>query len=202
MGDLAGGGHEIVVGVFGIDAAFDRPALLLHLLLGVAQRPAAGDADLLVDDVDAGDHLGHRVLHLQAGVHLQEVEVAVLIHQELDRPGVDVAHRLGGPHATLAHPLAQLLVFVDERRGRFLQELLVPALQRALALAQVDDIAVLVGQDLELDVPRAFEQLFEVDVAIAKGGLGFAAGGMQQARASLPGCAPRACLCRRRRRWL
>ncbi len=35
----------------------------------------------------AGDALGHRVLDLQAGVHLQEVEVAVLVHDELDGTG-------------------------------------------------------------------------------------------------------------------
>jgi hypothetical protein len=35
----------------------------------------AGHADHLLDQVDAGDQLGHRMLDLQAGVHLQEVEV-------------------------------------------------------------------------------------------------------------------------------
>ena len=77
--------------------------LMLDVFLRVAQLPAAGDADLLLDDVDAGDHLGDRMLHLQAGVHLQEVEVLVLIHQELDRAGVDVVHRLGGAHRHSAH---------------------------------------------------------------------------------------------------
>ena len=36
-------------------------------------------------DVDAGDHLGHRMLDLDAGVHLDEVELAVLV-QELEVP--------------------------------------------------------------------------------------------------------------------
>ena len=38
------------------------------------QRPAGRDLDLQPHEVEAGDALGHRVLDLQARVHLQEVE--------------------------------------------------------------------------------------------------------------------------------
>ena len=58
------------------------------------QRLARGDADLLLDQVDAGDHFGHRMLDLNAGVHFDEVEVAVLIDDELDRRRVGVVRRL------------------------------------------------------------------------------------------------------------
>jgi hypothetical protein len=44
---------------------------------------ARGHADHLLDQVQPGDQLGHRVLHLQAGVHLQKVEVLVLADHEL-----------------------------------------------------------------------------------------------------------------------
>ena len=44
----------------------------LDLLLGDREPLAAGDPQLLADDVDAGDHLGDRVLDLQAGVDLEE----------------------------------------------------------------------------------------------------------------------------------
>ena len=47
------------------------------------------------------------MLHLQAGVHLQEVEILVLVDQELDRPGVDVIDGLGGLDSHGAHLLAQ-----------------------------------------------------------------------------------------------
>ena len=47
-------------------------------------------------------------------------------------------------------PRAQL--GVDGRRGRLLDDLLVAALDRALPLEEVDDVAVLVGEDLHLDV--------------------------------------------------
>ena len=38
-------------------------------------------------------------------------------------------------------------------------------LDAALALAQDLDIAVLVGQDLEFDVPRRADELFEIHIA-------------------------------------
>ena len=54
-----------------------------------------GDADLLDDEIEPGDHLGHRVLHLQARVHLDEEELAVLV-EELDRAGAAVLQLLHG----------------------------------------------------------------------------------------------------------
>jgi hypothetical protein len=41
----------------------------------VVQPLAGGDAQLRLDQVDAGDGLGDGVLHLDAGVHLDEVEL-------------------------------------------------------------------------------------------------------------------------------
>ncbi len=52
------------------------------------ERRARRDADLLDDEVDAGDHLGDGVLHLEPRVHLDEVELAALV-EELD--GADAA---------------------------------------------------------------------------------------------------------------
>ena len=54
--------------------------------------------------------------------------------------------RLGNVFADLGRHL---------QRGRLFNQLLMAALDGALTLAQGDDVAVLVGQDLELDVPRA-----------------------------------------------
>ena len=48
--------------------------LQLDVLLREGQLLAGGDADHLLDQVEAGDQLGDRVLDLQARVHLQEVE--------------------------------------------------------------------------------------------------------------------------------
>ena len=56
------------------------------------ERLAVGDADLLLDEVEAGDRLGDRVLDLDAAVQLEEEELAAVEH-ELRRAGADVADR-------------------------------------------------------------------------------------------------------------
>ena len=60
----------------------------LHILLPVAEPLAGGDAELLGDEVGAGHQLRDGMLHLEPGVHLQEVELPRLVEQELHRAGV------------------------------------------------------------------------------------------------------------------
>ena len=79
-GDAARGGHE-GLGVFGVDAALDGVAGEFDVGLGVAQRLAGGDADLLAHQVDAADHFGDGVFDLEAGVHFDERELAVLVEE-------------------------------------------------------------------------------------------------------------------------
>ncbi len=135
----------------GVDPALDRVPAQVDLLLRKRERLASGDQNLLADDVDAADHLGHAVLDLDPGVHLEE-EVIVADLQSLDRAGRAVADRGGGVGGDLADPLAHL--GVDVRARRLLDHLLVTALDRAVALAEVDHAALRVGQYLDLDVTR------------------------------------------------
>ena len=126
------------------------------------------DQQLRLDEVDAGDQLGHRMLDLDARVHLDEVELAVLV-EELERAGAAVADRAAGLDAALAHA-ARAAGAVMPGRRRLLDDLLVAALHRAVALAQVDDVAVSVGEHLDLDVARPLEELLHVDLVVAEGG--------------------------------
>ena len=68
----------------------------------------------------------------------------------------------------------------EERRGRLLDQLLVPALQRAVAGGDDDHVAVLVGQALGLDVPRPVEVALDEALAAAEGGDRLADGGVEQ----------------------
>ena len=54
-----------------------------------------------------GHHLGDRMLDLQPRVHLEEIEAAVLVEQELDRAGVGVADRPGDRRGRRGHRAAQ-----------------------------------------------------------------------------------------------
>jgi hypothetical protein len=121
-------------------------------------RPGAGR--------EPGDQFGHRVLHLDPGVHLEEEVLAVLREQTLDRPGRAVADGSGRVDGDLPDPLAELL---GHGRGRrLLDELLVAALDRAVALAEVDDGPVGVGEHLDLDVTRILEVPLDVDRGVGE----------------------------------
>ena len=128
--------------------------------LGERQRFAGRDAHLLAHDVDPGHHLRDRVLDLHPGVHLQEVVRAVRGQESLDRPRRAVADGPRGLDGDLADLRAQ--VVVDGGRRRLLDELLVAPLDRAVALAEVDDVAVVVGEDLHLDVAGILEVALDV----------------------------------------
>jgi hypothetical protein len=52
----------------------------------------------------------------------------------------------------------------DHGRRRLLDDLLMASLHRALAFAEVDDVAALVAEDLHLDVSRLLDVLLDVDL--------------------------------------
>src|SRR5690606_18792820 len=167
-----GAGHE-VVRVFGVDPALDRVTEDLHVFLLDRQLVAGGDAEHLLDDVDAGDHFGNRVLHLNTGVHFDEVETTVFI-EELEGAGATVADLDAGIDAALEHFGAGL--FIDLRGRSFLDHLLVATLQRAVAVIQVNGVALAVGQHLDFHVARIAEEFFQVDHRVAERGTGFGTG--------------------------
>src|SRR5690606_16226505 len=146
--DPAWAGGELVR-VLGIDAAFDRMAAQLDVALAQIELLASGDTQLLLDQIDAGDHFGDRMLDLDAGVHLDEEELAVFI-QELERARTAIPHLAAGLGTALADALDQRPV--DARRGGFFDDFLVAALHGAVALAQPDGLALAVRQHLDLDV--------------------------------------------------
>src|SRR6266705_4273882 len=143
------------------DATLDGVAPRLQRARVHAQRLANRPAQLLALDVHPVYELAHRVLDLQPGVHLQEVELPAWREQEFDRARAEVAHGARGGGGRLAHTAAQ------RRRhrhgGRLLDELLVTSLDAALALPQRDHAAEGIRQDLDLDVARPLEVLLAID---------------------------------------
>src|ERR1019366_2583794 len=160
-----------------VDPALDRPALALDLRLREGELLAGGDADHLLDKIEPGNRFGDRVLDLQPGVHLEKEEAPVLADHELDRARRLVVHRLGQGHGLLAHRLSRGVV--EEGARRFLDHLLVPALDRAFAPPEVDAVTVRVAEDLDLDVARLFDELLDEDTVVAEGGLRFVATGRE-----------------------
>ena len=130
-----GDGRKPIVGILRVDAALDRVAARREQRL---RRRASARSPRAMrichsHEIDAGDHLGDRVLDLQPRVHLEEVEAAVRVEQELDRAGVGVAD---APRDTARRPSVERSPQLgrDRRRRALLDHLLVAALDGALAL--------------------------------------------------------------------
>ncbi len=141
--------------------------------------------ELPLDEVETGHQLGHRVLHLQARVHLEEVELAVLI-EELDGARVDVAAGLGDAHRGLAHRPPDVVGEVG--RGALLDELLVTPLGGAVPLAEPERVAMGVRDDLHLDVARPGEVALDVALVAAEVRSGLATGGLERVGRVPGGC--------------
>ena len=163
--------QEALGRVLGIEPGFDRVAGDAQFALFFRQFLAACDQELPFDQILAGNLLGHRMLDLEARVHLHEpdavgAQALARVGDELDRPSALVIDRLRRLDRGPAHRGAGR--FVHARRGRFLDHLLVAALERAIALEQMDDIAVGVAEHLHLDMARAVDPFFEEDDVIAE----------------------------------
>ena len=175
-------GQEPALGVFRVNARLDRVTAELNRVLLLGQGLARGDPKLPFDEILAGDHFGDRVLDLQPRVHLHEIERAVARERvrgdELDRAGAHVADRLCARDRGVPHRAAML--GVHERRGCFLQDFLVSSLHRAIALEEVDRVAVRVGEHLDLDVAGRGQVFLDQHAIVAEAGFRFALRGSER----------------------
>ena len=140
----------------------------LDLRLGEGQGAARRHRQLQADQVEAGDQLGDPVLDLQPGVHLQEVE-PVRVDQVLHRADADVGDRLRCGDGRVPHLPAGRRRHEDG--GRLLDDLLVPALHRALPVEQVEHAAMGVPDDLDLDMAGGGQVPLQEDLVGAERGL-------------------------------
>jgi hypothetical protein len=91
------------------------------------------------------------------------------MHERVDADARAARHAVGVDHAG-----------AERDGGRFLDQLLVAPLDRALALAEVNDVAVMIAEDLDLDVARVLDVLLEIDVADAERGFRLALRGLER----------------------
>ena len=176
--DAARPRHELGARVLGGDPALDRVAPERDLVLTERQGGARGNRELPGHQVDAGDEFGHRVFHLKPGVDLQKVE-RVAVDEELHRPGVPIAHGARGRNRRPSHRVPQRRA--ERRRRCLLDQLLMAALDRALPLPKMHDVAVPVGGNLDLDVPGIVDPAFQVHAVVAEGRAGLPAGQPERA---------------------
>ena len=104
VGEKAGAGAKIAGGIFGVETGLDGVAVRRPARRRAAGASPAGQPHHPLDEVDAGDLLGDAVLDLEAGVDLEEVELAgARVEDELDGAGRPVARGGAQPGGRLAH---------------------------------------------------------------------------------------------------
>jgi len=135
---------------------------------------AARHAELLLHEIDAPHHLRDGVFDLQARIHLQKIEVPVLVDDELDRAGTVVTNGLGERDRLLTHRATRALI--QERRRCLFNDLLVAALDRTFAFSQIHDVSVPVAEDLNLDVAGLRHKLLDEQPIVAEAGPRFVLG--------------------------
>ena len=131
---------------------------------------AGGDAQLPADEVDAGGQLGHRVLDLEPGVHLDEVELAVGVR---GTPPCRRwrSRRRGRPRARRRTSSASSSGVLPVGEQRAAAPPPPPSGAGAGCCTRArgrGGVAVGVAEDLHLDVPRRGEVALEVDARRAR----------------------------------
>src|SRR5271165_1950308 len=98
-----------------VDAALDRMSAEHHRMVDdLVHFRARRNHDLRLHQVHVGGHLRHRMLHLNARVHLDKVQAAVLVHQEFNGPGVHIANLRQRFHQNAANSVTQLLAHTTD----------------------------------------------------------------------------------------
>ena len=115
------------------------------------------------------------MFHLQAGVHLKEIEVLVLVDDKFNRTGGAVINSLRQRNSLFAHRLAGS--FIQKRTWGFLDHFLMATLDRTFPLTQINHIAMFVAQHLNFNMARFFDKFFNEYTIVTKAGPGFILGG-------------------------
>src|SRR3954469_4692758 len=128
--------------MFRIYAAFNGMTTEIDILLSEWQFFSGGHRNLGFDDIYTGDHLSDGMFYLYAGVHFYEKKLSFFI-EKLERASAavtDFAACVG-----TAFPYSESLLRRDQWSRSFLNDLLMASLHRAIAITQIDGIAVLIS---------------------------------------------------------
>ena len=174
MRELACRRQEAALGILGIKPGLDGVAVDPQVALGEGQGFACRHTQLQFHEIKAGDRLGNRVFDLQARVHLHEPEPVLAqragaVGDEFHRARAPVADAAGGLDRRLGHRGTD--GFGHAGGGGFLDDLLVAALQRAVAFIKMDRGAVRVGEDLHLDMAGRGDVFLDQTGGVAEAGL-------------------------------
>ena len=156
-----------MLGILRAQSGFDRTSRGVKIRDQIVKRRqfAGGQLDHPANQVDPVDEFGDAVFDLQSGVHFEERRrLAVRIVEELHRAGAQVVHRCQQRSRFGVQPLAD--GFRQVRGGTLLHDLLMTALQRAVAVAENRDVARAVAERLHFHMARPGETAFHEEPLI------------------------------------
>src|SRR5512146_234045 len=137
-----------------------------HVFLAEPERLARRDPQLCLHEIDACHPLRHRMLDLEARVHLHKIVVVVFIDQEFERADAAIANSQRGCDGALAHLAPDLLWHAWT--WRLLDQLLMASLHRAVTLAQIDAVAVVVAEHLYFDVLCPAQIFLDIEAVVVE----------------------------------
>ena len=141
-------------------------AVYCELFLFKAERMPFCYADLFLNQIKTCNEFRYRMLYLQTGVHFQEIKIQFFVEQKLDGTGTAVIGGTGHVYGSLAHLLSEF--GGQYRTRRLFNQFLVAALNGAVALKQITNIAVVVGHQLYFNMPGSGNVFFDKHTVVAK----------------------------------
>ena len=166
-------GQEPGIGVLGVQPDLDGVSASAQRGVDCGlvdrERLAGGDRELVGDEIATGHELGHGCSTWSRVFISRKKNEPPIVEQELARPGARRS-RPTPARASAARRARRAERAVDGRRWRLLEDLLVTSLERAVALAEVDALAVGIEQDLDLHVARPLEVALEDEPIVAERG--------------------------------
>mmetsp|Transcript_13723 Transcript_13723/g.24109 ORF Transcript_13723/g.24109 Transcript_13723/m.24109 type:complete len:299 (-) Transcript_13723:118-1014(-) len=168
-GDDPGVGREVPFGIFRGDATLDGDATGFDVLLfqtNFFEGGTTSDADLGLYDVDSRDFFGDGVFDLNPRIDLNKIRLIILIEQKLHSPRILILHLARQVYRILVQLLPQL--HRQTPRRRHFNHLLMPSLNRTVTFPKVDDVALPITNDLDLNVPWTLHVPFRKTGSIAK----------------------------------
>ncbi|KAI6766709.1 hypothetical protein HG531_011931 [Fusarium graminearum] len=170
--DLSSVRLETLGRILSCDTALDGKATSRDAILSkteLVQSSTSSNLNLGGNDIDSGNLLSDRVLDLNTRVDLNKVVTVLLVNQELRSACIAVAGCLGQSDSVGKN-------VVTDFRGKILgrsnlNNLLVSSLDGAVTLVQVDDVAVVVTEKLDLNVLGLVKEALNEYSAVTKGSL-------------------------------
>src|SRR6186713_732833 len=107
------------------------------------------------------------MFHLKTRVHLQKIEIEIIIQDKLNGTRTIIATGLCHINGGFAHGVSFLRC--EDRGWSFFHYLLMSALYGAFAFKQMNNVSLLIAKDLKFNMPRFGNVFFDEYRSVTKG---------------------------------